>query len=269
MAIKIKTPEELEKMRVAGALAADVLVMIAPHVKAGISTGELNDLMADHMKTVQNTIPATLDYHGFPSESCISVNDVVCHGIPEHDKKLKNGDIVNIDVTVIKDGYFGDNSQMFIIGNAKPFATKLCQVAHECLWLGIQQVKPKNTLYDIAEAIENHAHANNSTSGRGYCGHGIGDSFHEGPQVVHYTQPDLKNIVLEEGMTFTIEPMINQGKVNVKTLGPNKKYPNNTIYPVKTSDRKLSAQWEHTIAVTDEGFEVMTLREEERGVFVD
>ena len=260
MAIKIKTAEEFDKLRIAGKLAADVLVMIAPHVKVGVSTGELNDIMADYMKNEQGTIPATLDYHGFPSESCISVNDVVCHGIPEHDKKLKKGDIVNIDVTVIKDGYFGDNSMMFEVGDVKPFASKLCRVSHECLWLGIQAVKPKATLFDIAEAIENHAHANHFSVVKEYCGHGIGSEFHEEPQVVHYTQPELKNIVLQEGMVFTIEPMINQGKASVKTLGPNKKYPNNTIFPVKTSDRKLSAQWEHTIAVTKDGYEVLTLR---------
>lgn len=266
MAIKIKTPAELEKLRIAGKLAADVLVMISPYIKPGISTGELNDIMAKHMNETQQTIPATLNYHGFPSESCISVNDVVCHGIPEHDKILKKGDIINIDITVIKDGYFGDNSMMFEVGDVKPFAKKLCQVAHECLWLGIEQVKPDATLYDIAYAIETHAHKNNYSVVKEYCGHGIGSEFHEEPQVVHYTQPELKNIILQEGMVFTIEPMINQGKSNVKTLGPNKKYPNNTIFPVKTSDRKLSAQWEHTIAVTKEGYEVLTLRPNEQMV---
>lgn len=266
MAIKIKTEQELEKLRIAGKLAADVLVMIEPYVKAGVSTGELNDIMAKHMADVQGTTSATLGYHGFPSESCISVNDVVCHGIPEHDKKLKKGDIVNIDVTVIKDGYFGDNSMMFEVGDVKPFAQKLCQVAHECLWLGIEAVKPKATLYDIAYAIETHAHNNHFSVVKEYCGHGIGSEFHEEPQVVHYTQPELKDIILEEGMVFTIEPMINQGKSNVKTLGPNKKYPENTIFPVKTSDRKLSAQWEHTIAVTKDGYEVLTLRPDEKPV---
>jgi methionyl aminopeptidase len=266
MAIKIKTEQELEKLRVAGKLAADVLVMIEPYVKPGVSTGELNDIMAKYMTDVQGTVSATLGYHGFPSESCISVNDVVCHGIPDHDKKLKNGDIVNIDVTVIKDGYYGDNSMMYEVGEVKPFAHRLCRVAHECMWLGIEAVKPGATLYDVAEAIETHAHNNHFSVVKEYCGHGIGSEFHEEPQVVHYTQPELKDIVLQPGMVFTIEPMINQGKANVKTLGPNKKHPGNTIFPVKTADRKLSAQWEHMLAVTDDGYEIMTLRPGEEPV---
>lgn len=266
MTIKIKTSQELEKLRIAGKLAADVLVMIEPYIKPGVTTGELNAIMAKYMTEQQQVTAATLDYHGFPAESCISVNDVVCHGIPDFDKKLKNGDIVNIDVTVIKDGYHGDNSMMFEVGKVKPFAHKLCQVAHECLWLGIEAVKPNATLFDIAEAIETHAHKNHFSVVREYCGHGIGADFHEAPQVMHYTSPELKQIVLQEGMVFTIEPMINQGSHHVKTLGPNKKHPNNTIFPVKTVDRKLSAQWEHTIAVTKTGYEVLTLRPNETPV---
>ncbi len=258
MAIKIKTPEELEKMRIAGKLAADVLVMIEPHVKAGVTTGELNQIMHTYMTEVQGTIPATLNYHGFPASSCISINHVVCHGIPDDNKKLKKGDIVNIDVTVIKDGYHGDTSRMFEVGEVKPFAHRLCQVAHECLWLGIEQVKPGNTLYDVATAIERHAKKNNFSVVKEYCGHGIGAEFHEEPQVLHYAAPELFNIVLEPGMVFTVEPMINLGKPDIKVLGDK--------WTVVTKDRKLSAQWEHTLAVTEEGFEIFTLRPNETPV---
>lgn len=255
MAIKIKTPQELDKMRIAGQLAAEVLHMIEPHVQAGISTGELNEIMHKHMTEVQETIPATLNYHGFPASSCISINHVVCHGIPDMKKKLKKGDIVNIDVTVIKDGYHGDTSRMFEIGEVKPFAHRLNDVAHQCLWLGIQQVKPNATLYDVASAIEAHAQANNFTVVQEYCGHGIGAEFHEEPQVLHYPTPELKDIILKEGMTFTIEPMINLGKRDIKLLGDN--------WTVITKDRKLSAQWEHTLAVTSTGYEIFTLRPDE------
>ncbi|GAB6034631.1 type I methionyl aminopeptidase [Galenea microaerophila] len=258
MAIKIKTPEELEKMRIAGKLAADVLVMIEPYVKPGISTGELNQIMHTYMTEVQGTIPATLNYHGFPASSCISINHVVCHGIPDDNKKLKNGDIVNIDVTVIKDGYHGDTSRMFEVGQVKPFAHRLCQVALECIWLGIEQVKPGNTLYEVASAIEDHAHKNNFSVVREYCGHGIGSEFHEEPQVLHYASPELKQVVFEPGMVFTIEPMINLGKPDVKVLGDQ--------WTVVTKDRKLSAQWEHTLAVTETGYEIFTLRPNETPV---
>ena len=258
MSIKIKTSEEIQKMRIAGKLAADVLEMIAPQVIAGISTGELNQIMHDYMVNVQGTIPATLNYHGFPASSCISINQVVCHGIPDYDKKLKSGDIVNIDVTVIKDGYHGDTSRMFEIGNVKPFASRLCQVAHECLWLGIGQVKPDATLYDVALAIQTHAESNNFSVVKEYCGHGIGADFHEEPQVLHYASPELKQIVLKPGMVFTIEPMINLGKAGVKVLGDN--------WTVVTKDRKLSAQWEHTLVVTETGYEIFTLRTDEKPV---
>jgi methionyl aminopeptidase len=258
MSIKIKTEEELQKLRVAGKLAADVLVMIEPYVKPGVSTGELNQIMHDYMVNEQGTIPATLNYHGFPASSCISINHVVCHGIPDDNKKLKNGDIVNIDVTVIKDGYHGDTSRMFEVGKVKPFAHRLCQVAQECLWLGIEQVKPGNTLYDVALVIQNHAEKNNFSVVREYCGHGIGAEFHEEPQVLHYASPELKNIFLEPGMVFTIEPMINLGKKEVKVLGDQ--------WTVVTKDRKLSAQWEHTLAVTPTGYEIFTLRPNETPV---
>jgi methionyl aminopeptidase len=255
MAIKIKTAEEIEKMRIAGELAANVLDMIAPHVQAGVSTGELNRIMHDYMVNVQGTVPATLNYHGFPASSCISINHVVCHGIPDDSKKLKKGDIVNIDVTVIKDGYHGDTSMMFEVGEVKPFAHRLCDVARECLWLGIEQVKPEATLFDVANAIQKHAEANGFSVVREYCGHGIGADFHEEPQVLHYAAPELKNIVLKPGMVFTVEPMINLGKADVKLLGDN--------WTVITKDRKLSAQWEHTLAVTETGYEIFTLRQGE------
>lgn len=258
MSINIKTADEIQKMRIAGRLAADVLEMIAPHVVPGVSTGELNKTMHSFMTEVQKTIPATLNYHGFPASSCISINQVVCHGIPDDSKKLKKGDIVNIDVTVIKDGYHGDTSRMFEVGEVKPFASRLCQVAHECMWLGIEQVKPDATLYDVALAIQEHAEKNNYSVVREYCGHGIGANFHEEPQVLHYAAPELKDIVLKEGMVFTIEPMINQGKAPVKLLGDN--------WTVVTKDRKLSAQWEHTLVVTATGYEIFTLRTKEKPV---
>ncbi len=258
MAIKIKTAQELQKMRVAGRLAAEVLDMIAPHVVTGVTTGELNKIMHNYMVNEQGTVPATLNYHGFPASSCISINQVVCHGIPDDQKALKKGDIVNIDVTVIKDGYHGDTSRMFEVGEVKPFASRLCKVAHECLWLGIEQVKPEATLYDVAAAIQQHAEKNNYSVVREYCGHGIGAEFHEEPQVLHYASDELKEIVLKPGMVFTIEPMINQGKAPVKLLGDN--------WTVVTKDRKLSAQWEHTLTVTDDGYEIFTLRENEKPV---
>lgn len=255
MTIKIKTSEEIEKLRVAGQLAANVLDMITPHMIPGASTGELNQIMHDYMTNELGVVPATLNYHGFPASSCISINQVVCHGIPDFNKKLKKGDIVNIDVTVIKDGYHGDTSMMFEIGEVKPFAHRLCQVARECLWLGIEQVKPNATLYDVAKAIQTHAEACNYSVVREYCGHGIGAEFHEEPQVLHYASEELKDIVLKPGMVFTIEPMINLGKAAVKLLPDN--------WTVVTKDRKLSAQWEHTLAVTEDGYEIFTMRQGE------
>jgi len=257
MAIKIKTEDEIQKLRIAGKLAAEVLEMIEPFVQAGVTTAELNQRIHEHITEVQEGIPATLGYHGFPASSCISINHVVCHGIPS-EKKLKKGDIVNIDVTVIKDGYHGDTSRMFEVGEVKPFAARLNQVAHECLWLGIEQVKPKATLYDVALAIQTHAENNNFSVVREYCGHGIGAEFHEEPQVLHYATEDLKNIVLEQGMVFTIEPMINLGKADIKLLGDN--------WTVITKDKKLSAQWEHTLVVTQDGYEIFTLRTDEQKV---
>lgn len=254
MAIKIKSTKEIEKLRVAGKLAAEVLGMIGKHVKAGVTTEYLDQIMHNFMVNEQGTIPATLNYNGFPASSCISINHVVCHGIPSN-KKLKKGDLVNIDITVIKDGYHGDSSKMFEINLVKPFSNRLNKVARECLWLGIEQVKPGATFYDIALAIETHAHKNNFSIVKEYCGHGIGAEFHEEPQVLHYTSPELKDLVLKKGMVFTIEPMINLGKPEIRLLADN--------WTVVTKDKKLSAQWEHTILVTSTGYEVLTLRTDE------
>lgn len=254
MNITIKNAEEIQKMRVAGRLAAQVLEMIAPHVQAGITTDELNDICHRFITETQQAIPAPLNYHGFPKSICTSVNHVVCHGIP-NDKKLKNGDIVNIDVTVIKDGFHGDTSQMFCIGTAPPFAQRLIQVTQECLYLGIRMVKPGVHLGDIGAAIQEHAESNRFSVVREYCGHGIGRIFHEDPQVLHYGKPGT-GMALEPGMTFTIEPMINAGQRHVRLLADN--------WTVVTKDHKLSAQWEHTLAVTETGYEVLTLRQGEK-----
>lgn len=251
MSIILKTPQQIEKMRVAGRLAADVLEMLTPLVKPGVTTEELNQKAHDYMTQVQGTVPATLGYHGFTKSICTSINQVVCHGIPS-DKKLKKGDIINIDVTVIKDGFHGDTSMMFEVGEVAPFASRLCRIAHECLWKGIQQVKPKATLYDVSSAIEQHAHANDCSVVKEYCGHGIGEDFHEEPQVLHYSSQEQKQIILKPGMTFTIEPMINLGRPEVKLLGDG--------WTVVTKDRTLSAQWEHTLLVTETGYEIFTLR---------
>ncbi len=253
MSINIKTPEEIEKMRIAGKLAADVLEMITPHVQAGITTDELDRICHDYIVNEQQAIPAPLDYHGFPKSICTSVNNQICHGIPS-DKKLKSGDIINVDITVIKDGYHGDTSMMFMIGKPKILAERLCRVSRECLYVGIEMVKPGIHLGDIGYAIARHAEKENFSVVREYCGHGIGLNFHEDPQVLHYGKPGTRE-VLEQGMTFTIEPMINAGKRYVRVL-PDK-------WTVVTKDRSLSAQWEHTILVTSDGFEILTLREGE------
>ncbi len=243
-----KTPEELAKMRVAGKLAADVLVFIAPHVQPGITTQELNDLCHDYMVDTLNTIPAPLNYRGFPRSICTSVNHQVCHGIPGN-KRLKNGDIVNLDITVIKDGFHGDTSRMFLVGETSTLARRVVKIARECLWLGIDMVRPGVRLGDIGAAIQAHAEANACSVVREYCGHGIGREFHEDPQVLHYGNPGT-GLVLEEGMTFTIEPMINAGKRQVKLLADG--------WTVVTKDHSLSAQWEHTLAVTADGVEILT-----------
>jgi len=248
MSVKIKNADEIEKMRVAGRLAAEVLEMIRPHVKAGITTDELDQICHDYIVNEQQAIPAPLNYHGFPKSICTSVNHQVCHGIPGK-KQLKNGDIVNLDITVIKDGYHGDTSKMFYIGEPGILARRVCEISHECMKLAIEIVRPGIKLGDIGHIIQQHAEKNNFSVVREYCGHGIGADFHEDPQVLHYGQPDT-GISLKPGMIFTIEPMINAGKREVKLL-PDK-------WTVVTRDRSLSAQWEHTILVTDAGFEVLT-----------
>ncbi len=251
----IKTPDEIEKMRIAGRLAAEVLTMIEPYIQAGVSTDELDQRCHDYIVNVQQAIPAPLGYHGYPKSICTSINHVICHGIPS-DKKLKEGDILNIDITVIKDGYHGDTSKMFFIGKPSVLAQRLTQVTHECLWLGIEQVKPGAYLGDIGHAIQTHAEKNNFSVVREYCGHGIGKIFHEpGFQVLHYGKPGTGMLLLP-GMTFTIEPMINAGK-RFTTLMPDQ-------WTVVTKDRSLSAQWEHTVLCTDTGVEILTLREEEK-----
>ncbi len=253
MSVNIKTPEEIEKMRVAGRLAAEVLEMIEPHVQPGITTAELDRICHDYIVNEQKAIPAPLDYHGFPKSICTSVNHVICHGIP-NEKRLKKGDIVNIDITVIKDGYHGDTSKMFFVGEPSIQAQRLTRVAYECLRIGIEQVRPGARLGDIGHAIQQHAEAHNYSVVREYCGHGIGRKFHEDPQVLHYGTPGT-GLTLEPGMTFTIEPMINAGKRQVKLLKDG--------WTVVTKDHSLSAQWEHTILVTEDGHEVLTKRREE------
>lgn len=254
MSVKIKTPDEIVKMRIAGKLAADVLDMIAPHVQPGVTTESLNQICHDYITKEQQAIPAPLNYRGFPKSICTSINHVVCHGIP-NEKRLKKGDIINIDVTVIKDGYHGDTSKMFFVGEATPFAKRLVKITQECLYLGIKMVKPGIRLGDIGAAIQEHAESNRYSIVREYCGHGIGSAFHEDPQVLHYGKPDT-GLELEPGMCFTIEPMLNIGKRHVKSLGDG--------WTVITKDRKLSAQWEHTLCVTDSGYEVFTLRKDEQ-----
>ena len=253
MSILIKTAEEIEKMRVAGKLAAEVLEMIAPFVVAGVTTNKLNELCHHYIVEVQKTIPAPLNYRGFPKSICTSVNHQVCHGIPS-DKKLKKGDIVNIDITIIKEGYHGDTSQMFCIGSVSPFAERLVEVTHEALFLGIERIKPGNHFGDIGFAIQKHAHKHRYSVVREFCGHGIGKKFHEPPHVMHYGKMG-EGDVFKEGMIFTIEPMLNMGKRQTKVLGDG--------WTAITKDRSLSAQWEHTILVTSTGFEILTLRAEE------
>ncbi len=254
MTVIIKTPEEIEKMRTAGRLAAEVLTMIAPYIKPGVTTNALNQRCHDYIVNEQKAIPAPLDYHGFPKSICTSVNQVVCHGIP-NDKPLKNGDIINVDITVIKDGYHGDTSQMFFVGTPAPHARRLVEVTRECLLLGIALVRPGARLGDIGHAIQTHAEKNHYSVVREYCGHGIGKEFHEDPQVLHYGKAGT-GLELCEGMCFTIEPMINAGKRHTKLS-------KRDGWTVETADRRLSAQWEHTLLVTAEGCEVLTLRSDE------
>jgi methionyl aminopeptidase len=240
-------------MRVACQLAADVLVMIEPYVKEGVTTLELDRICHEYMVNVQQVIPAPLNYKGFPKSICTSVNHQVCHGIPSN-KPLKNGDIINLDITVIKNGFHGDTSKMFIVGEASLPARQLVAATYQCLRIGIAQVKPGNFLGDIGAAIQKFAEGQGYSVVQEYCGHGIGRDFHEEPQVMHYGKPKT-GVILRPGMTFTIEPMINSGKRYVKKLPDD--------WTVVTKDRSLSAQWEHTILVTESGVEVLTKRAEE------
>ncbi len=254
MTITIKTAQEIEKMRIAGRLAAEVLEMIGPRVQPGVSTDELNQICHDYIVNVQKAIPAPLNYHGFPKSICTSVNHQVCHGIPGP-RILKEGDIVNIDVTVLKEDYHGDTSKMFIVGNkASILADRLIKTTLECLYLGIREVKPGAHLGDIGAVIQEYAEKNRFSVVREYCGHGIGKIFHEPPNVLHYGKRGT-DIALKEGMIFTIEPMINAGKRFVKLLPDG--------WTVVTKDHSLSAQWEHTILVTHNGYEVLTQRTDE------
>jgi methionyl aminopeptidase len=252
--IHIKTPEEITKMRVAGRLAAEVLDMIEPYVKPGVSTLEINNICHEYIVNQQKAIPAPLNYRGFPKSICTSVNHVICHGIP-NDKALKSGDILNIDITVIKDGYHGDTSKMFFVGECGVLARRLIRITQECLYLGIGLVKPGAKLGDIGAIIQKHAESHRYSVVREYCGHGIGAEFHEEAlQVLHYGVAGT-GVELEPGMTFTIEPMINAGKRDIKSLPDG--------WTVVTKDRSLSAQWEHTVLVTETGVEVLTRRQEE------
>jgi methionyl aminopeptidase len=249
-----KTPAEVEGMRVAGRLAAEVLDFITPYVKPGVSTGTLDRLCHDYMVGVQGTVPAPLNYappghRPYPKSICTSVNHQVCHGVPG-DKVLRAGDIVNIDVTVIKDGWHGDTSRMFYVGEPSVQARRLCEVTYECMWKGIAVVRPGATLGDIGFAIQKHAEANGFSVVREFCGHGIGKRFHEEPQILHYGRPG-QGLKLHAGMTFTVEPMINAGKRDIRQLADG--------WTIVTADHSLSAQWEHTVLVTDDAFEVLTL----------
>jgi methionyl aminopeptidase len=253
MSVIIKNPEEIEKMRVAGRLAGELLDYIQPFVRPGITTGELDRLCHDYMVNVQKAVPAPLNYappghKPYPKSICTSVNHQVCHGIPG-DKKLKAGDIVNVDVTVIKDGFHGDSSRMYYAGEPSIQAKRLCEVTYECMWLGIAAVRPGAHLGDIGSAIQKHAERHGYSVVREFCGHGIGRSFHEEPQVLHYGKPGT-GMVLMPGMIFTIEPMINAGKRDIRQLADG--------WTIVTKDHSLSAQWEHTVLVTENGYEVLT-----------
>lgn len=251
----VKTPNEIEKMRVAGSLAASVLEMISPYVQTGISTGELEKICRKYITEDLQAIPSTLNHHGFPACICTSINHVVCHGIPSDNKILKEGDILNIDVTVQKDGFIGDTSKMFLIGKVKPYAEKLVRVTQECMYKGIQLVRPGIRLGDIGHAIQQHAESNHYSVVREFGGHGIGRTMWEEPHIMHFGKPNT-GLELQAGMTFTIEPMINLGRKEVKMLGDG--------WTVVTKDHKLSAQWEHTVLVTESGYEILTVRKEEK-----
>lgn len=254
MAISIKTPAEIEKMRVAGRLASEVLDHIGPFVKSGVTTNEVDRICHEYMTEVQKVIPAPLNYappgyRPFPKSICTSVNHVVCHGVPG-EKKLKGGDIVNVDITVIHDGYHGDSSRMYYVGEPPIQARRLCDITYECMWFGIRTVREGACLGDIGHAIQTHAERNGFSVVREFCGHGIGKRFHEDPQVLHYGKAGT-GVRLQAGMIFTIEPMINAGRPDIRQLADG--------WTIVTKDHSLSAQWEHTVLVTPNGFEVLTV----------
>ena len=255
MSIPIKSASDIEKMRVAGRLAAEVLRVVEPHVRAGVTTAELDRICHDHIVNVQKAIPANIGYGGghgripFPAATCTSVNNVICHGIPSDGKLLKDGDILNIDVTVIKDGWHGDTSRMYLVGKPSVLAQRLVEVTREAMFRGIRAVRPGAHLGDIGHAIQSYAESERFSVVREYCGHGIGQVYHDEPQVLHYGQAGT-GPVLKKGMVFTIEPMINAGARHSRLLPDG--------WTVVTKDRSLSAQWEHTVAVTDDGFEILT-----------
>ena len=252
--VNIKTPEDLEKMRQVGALAAAQLEMIEPYIRPGVSTGELDRICHEYTIDEQDAVPAPLNYRGFPKSICTSVNHVVCHGIPSDDKILKDGDIINVDVTLIKDGFHGDTSKTFIVGKPSVRAKRLVEVCQESLYRGIRAVKPGARLGDIGYAIQSFSEKQRFSVVREYCGHGIGRTFHDEPQVLHYGRPGT-GLELTPGMTFTIEPMLNAGRPAVRLL-PDQ-------WTVVTKDHQLTAQWEHTIAVTETGYEILTLRNDD------
>ena len=260
MAISLRTPDEIDGMRLAGRLASEVLDMLTPHIQAGVTTLEIDRLAHEYITQVQQAVPATLGYQppgypAYPASLCTSLNDVVCHGIPD-DRPLRDGDILNVDVTVIKDGWHGDNSRMFVIGNASIAARRLCDITFEAMWKGIVKVKPGARLGDIGHAIQTFAEHNGYSVVREFCGHGVGARFHEDPQVLHYGKPGTLE-TLQPGMIFTIEPMINLGRRDIKEdRKGNRPYDGWTIV---TRDRSLSAQWEHTVLVTETGYEVLTV----------
>lgn len=254
MTIPLKTAEQIEKMRISCRLAAELLEMIEPYIKIGVTTGELDRLCLDYITKQQQATSAILNYHGFPKSICTSINEVVCHGIPSDEKRLKNGDIINIDVTVLKDGFHGDTSKMFTVGTPSILAKRLCKITQESLYIGIKAVKPGIRLRTIGQVIQKYVEAQGFSVVRDYCGHGIGEGFHEEPQVLHYDADD-GGVILQPGMIFTIEPMVNAGNYRIRTMKDG--------WTVKTKDHSLSAQYEHTILVTETGCEVLTLRKDD------
>jgi methionyl aminopeptidase len=254
MSISLKSKKDIEKMKIAGRKAASVLEMLDDHVKPGVTTNQLDEIAYKFITEELKCIPANINYNGYPKTLCTSVNQVVCHGIPSDDRVLKDGDIINIDVTVIEDGWHGDTSKMYLVGKVADHAKRLVEVTQECMYAGIKEVRPGAHLGDVGAAIQEHAETNHYSVVRDYCGHGIGQVYHEEPQVLHYGQRH-EGLELKEGMCFTIEPMINLGGYQTKLL--------NDGWTVVTKDGRLSAQWEHTIAVTSSGYEILTLRSEE------